>query len=63
MDEMAAATRCVTLAARNRRLQLVAVYVERLRQLNEPSPFSEPELTGPGAVFHWQREQETVASH
>jgi len=40
-EEMAAATRAVTPAARDRRLQLVDLYVTRLRALSAPSPFEE----------------------
>ena len=61
-EEMAAAGRSVTAAARERRLQLVALYIERLRDLDEPSPFSELELASAGAVFEWAKERETVAS-
>ena len=42
-EEMAAATRAVTEAARDRRLQLVDVYVEHLKALDVPSPFDESE--------------------
>ena len=38
---MAAANRAVTEAARLRRLQLVGMYVDRLKALNAPSPFDE----------------------
>ena len=41
---MVAATRAVTPAARDRRLQLVDLYVEHLRALNVPSPFDEGEM-------------------
>ena len=44
-EEMAAANRSVTMAARERRLRLVDIYVEHLRVLNAPSPFDEDELT------------------
>ena len=40
-EEMAAATRAVTDAARGRRLQLVDLYVQRLEALHSPNPFSE----------------------
>jgi hypothetical protein len=39
-EEMDAAKRAVTGAARERRLQLVDLYVRRLEALNAPSPFS-----------------------
>lgn len=44
-EEMTAATRAVTPAARERRLQLVEVYLERLKAMNAPSPFQD---SGPG---------------
>ena len=40
-EEMAAATRAVTPAARDRRLQLVDLYLDHLKALNAPSPFEE----------------------
>ena len=40
-EEMAAATRAVTPAARDRRLKLVDVYVDHLKALNAPSPFED----------------------
>lgn len=43
-EEMAAATRAVTDAARQRRLQLVETYIEHLKELKAPSPFSELEM-------------------
>jgi hypothetical protein len=45
-EEMSAASRAVTSAARDRRLHLVNVYLERLKELNAPSPFDESQLTG-----------------
>jgi hypothetical protein len=60
-EEMAAASRAVTDAARDRRLQLVDLYVQRLEALKAPSPFSEGDLVrllGPTAsespVFAWR---------
>jgi len=44
VEELAAADRAVTSAARDRRLQLVGLYLDRLRELDEPSPFNEREL-------------------
>ena len=44
-EEMAAASRAVTEAARQRRLQLVETYIEHLKALKAPSPFSEFEIT------------------
>lgn len=43
-EEMEAATRSLTPAARVRHEQLVLLFVERLKQLNAPCPFTEPEL-------------------
>ena len=43
-EEMAAASRAVTEAARGRRLQLVDLYVQRLEALQAPSPFSEKDF-------------------
>jgi hypothetical protein len=40
-EEMGAAKRAVTEAARERRLQLVDLYLQRLAALQEPSPFDE----------------------
>jgi hypothetical protein len=60
-EEMAAASRAVTEAARERRLQLVDLYVQRLEALEAPSPFSESDLVrllGPAAsdrpAFAWR---------
>ena len=43
-EEMAAASRAVTESARQRRLQLVETYLEHLKALKAPSPFSELEM-------------------
>ena len=43
-EELSAADRAVTSAARDRRLQLVGLYLGKLRELDEPSPFNEREL-------------------
>jgi len=48
---MSAASRAVTPQARDRRLQLVNVYLDRLKALNAPSPFDD-ELH-PGSAFAW----------
>ena len=40
-EEMSAASRAVTPAARDRRLYLVGLYLDRLKALNAPSPFDE----------------------
>ena len=44
-EEMAAASRAVTEAARERRLQLVETYLDHLKALKAPSPFSDVEMT------------------
>ena len=43
-EEMAAASRAVTEAARFRRLQLVETYIEHLKALKAPLPFSDSEM-------------------
>jgi hypothetical protein len=43
-EEMAAARRAVTSAARDRRLKLVDLYVQRLEALNAPAPFDDQEF-------------------
>lgn len=43
-EEMAAASRAVTEAARFRRLQLVESYIEHLKVLKAPLPFSDTEM-------------------
>ena len=57
-EELSAADRAVTLAARNRRLQLVGLYLDKLREMDEPSPFSELELkrrlAGQKPLVAWQ---------
>lgn len=59
-EELAAADRAVTSAARDRRLQLVGLYLGRLRELDEPSPFNERELmrrlSGSGPALAWPTE-------
>ena len=44
-EEMAAARRSVTEAARVRRLQLVDLYLQRLEALEAPSPFTDGQFT------------------
>jgi hypothetical protein len=44
-EEMAAASRAVTEAARLRRLQLVDTYIQHLKALKAPSPFSDLEMS------------------
>lgn len=43
-EEMSAASRAVTEAARERRLYLVGVYLDRLKALDAPCPFDERQL-------------------
>ena len=45
-EEMSAASRAVTPAARDRRLQLVSLYLDHLKALNAPSPFDERQFSG-----------------
>jgi len=45
-EEFSAASRAVTPAARERRLQLVEVYLDHLKALNAPSPFDDHQLAG-----------------
>ena len=45
-EEMSAASRAVTPAARERRLHLVGIYLERLKAMNAPSPFQPEMLAG-----------------
>jgi hypothetical protein len=55
-EEMAAANRAVTAAARDRRLQLVDMFVQRLAELKAPSPFSErqfPRSTADRSAFNF----------
>ena len=50
-EEMSAASRAVTSAARDRRLYLVNVYLERLRALNAPAPFDDDQLAAMAAAM------------
>lgn len=43
-EELSAASRAVTPAARERRLQLVDIYLDHLKAMNAPSPFDEQQL-------------------
>jgi hypothetical protein len=45
-EELSAASRAVTPAARERRLQLVELYLDHLKALNAPSPFDEQQFAG-----------------
>jgi hypothetical protein len=56
-EEMAAASRAVTDAARDRRLQLVDLYLEHLKALNAPSPFDDrqfPRAPIDHSAFNWR---------
>jgi len=55
-EEMSAASRAVTPQARERRLYLVNVYLDRLKALNAPSPFDD-ELS-PASAFAWNQQQQ-----
>jgi len=57
-EEMAAANRAVTDAARQRRLKLVDLYVGHLKELDVPSPFEEagPFPAGGRSAFAWPAE-------
>jgi len=56
-EEMSAATRAVTPAARARRLQLVGRYLDHLKALNAPPPFDEQQFAGmlDRSAFRWQQ--------
>ncbi len=63
-EEVAAASRAVTPAGRDRHEQLVRVFVERLKDLRAPCPYTDEQLaqmlgTSPDALadvpaFHWR---------
>lgn len=54
-EEMSAASRAVTPAARERRLHLVGVYLDHLKALNAPPPFDEQQFAGMlgKSAFSW----------
>lgn len=54
-EEMSAATRAITPAARERRLQLVGLYLDHLKALNAPSPFDEQQFSAMlgKSAFSW----------
>ena len=54
-EEMSAASRAVTPAARERRLQLVNIYLDHLKELNAPSPFDDQQFAGllDKSAFGW----------
>ncbi|HXG81220.1 MAG TPA: hypothetical protein VNJ05_05420 [Sphingomicrobium sp.] len=63
-EEMSAASRAVTPAARDRRLHMVGIYLDHLKALNAPLPFDECQLAemaeakvGAQSAFAWQAER------
>ncbi|WP_309662055.1 hypothetical protein [Sphingomonas sp.] len=58
-EEMRAATRAVTEPARERRLQLVDLYLQRLAEMQAPSPFADRNraraygVSGSQSAFAW----------
>ena len=50
-EEMSAASRAVTPAARERRLYLASVFLDRLKALDAPLPFDEKD--GARSAFAW----------
>ena len=58
-EEMRAATRAVTEPARERRMQLVDLYLQRLEALKAPSPFADRNIArmfganGSQSAFAW----------
>ena len=54
-EEMSAASRAVTPQAKERRLYLVNVYLDRLKALNAPSPFDDE--MHPASAFAWSNLQ------
>ena len=66
-EEMSAAARAVTPAARQRRLELVGRYLERLKALKAPPPFDALRFAGmmdsagaqtlPKSAFAWTEAQ------
>ena len=59
-EEMAAATRAVTDAARGRRLQLVDLYVQRLEALAAPNPFSDHDFARASGTLAAARDQRSA---
>ena len=61
-EEMTAASRAVTPAARDRRLHLVNLYLDHLKALNAPAPFDDREVAemrrpSPRSAFPWPRSE------
>lgn len=54
-EELSAASRAVTPAARERRLYLVNIYLDHLKALNAPSPFDDQQFAGmlDKPAFNW----------
>ncbi len=58
-EEMSAASRAITQAARDRRLFLVGVYLDHLKALEAPLPFDDQRLdlmrkaSGTSSAFAW----------
>ena len=64
-EEMSAASRAVTPAARARRLHLVGIFLDHLKALNAPPPFDEHQFAGMAgqSAFCWSdREAESKRS-
>jgi hypothetical protein len=53
-EEMRAATRAVTEPARERRMQLVDLYLQRLEALKAPSPFADNDDGRTQSAFGWR---------
>jgi hypothetical protein len=54
-EELSAASRAVTPAARERRLHLVNIYLDHLKALNAPSPFEDQQFSAllDKPAFNW----------
>lgn len=63
VEELAAADRAVTPAARERRLQLADLYLKKLREMDEPSAVGERDLSlrlaGQKAAVSWGASRES----
>lgn len=61
-EEMAAALRAVTPAARARHEQLLRMFMDRLKEINAPCPFTDSELTQSlGAGGGWGADPQTFS--
>ena len=56
-EELAAAERAITEAARDRRLQLVDVYLAHLKELDVPSPFDDDDSERLAAMLSGRRKE------